>query len=145
MLRTRIATAAVAIPALWLFIAYAPPQLFAGFIVVVTAIGLYEYFAMALPEHLPERVTGTIFGLVVAAGVATRDPALWGAGVSLTVILGFVFPLIRHADLVAAVHRMGLVVLGVLYAGFFVPHMILLRELPEGWKWVLFTVGVVFG
>jgi len=46
---------------------------------------LDEYFAMALPGHGPERVSGTIFGLLVAAGVATRNPALWGAAVSVTV------------------------------------------------------------
>ena len=47
MLRTRLLTAAVAIPSLWLFVAYAPAAYFALFIVVVTALGLYEYFAMA--------------------------------------------------------------------------------------------------
>jgi phosphatidate cytidylyltransferase len=147
MLRTRLATAAVAIPALWLFIVYAPQWAFAVFIVVVTAIGLAEYFAMALPEHLPERVAGTIFGLLVAAGVATRDPNLWGAGMSLTVIAGLAFPIARHADLAAAVHRLGLQLLGVLYVGFFMPHVTLMRELPggEGWRWLLFTIAAVFG
>jgi phosphatidate cytidylyltransferase len=147
MLRTRLLTAAVAVPALWLFIEFARPWMFASFIIVVTAIGLAEYFAMALPDHLPERVAGTIFGLLVAAGVATRDPNLWGAGVSIAVIAGLGFVLARHEDLAAGAHRLGLQILGVLYVGFFVPHMTLLRELPsgEGWRWVLFTVAVVFG
>ncbi len=147
MLRTRLLTAAVAVPALWLFIEFAPPWSFASFIVVVTAIGLAEYFAMALPDHLPERVAGTIFGLVVAAGVATRDPNLWGAGVSLAVIAGLGFVLARHDDLEAAVRRLGLQILGVLYVGFFMPHVTLMRELPsgQGWRWVLFTVAAVFG
>src|SRR5215470_6059263 len=101
MLRTRVLTAAVAIPALWLFIVYAPAWSFASFIVVVTAIGLSEYFAMAFPDHLPERLAGTILGLVVAAGVAARDPNLWGAGVSLTVMVGLGFVLARHRDLQA--------------------------------------------
>ncbi len=146
MLRTRLATAAVAIPSLWVFIVYASPPLFAGFIVLVTAIALYEYFAMALPDHLPERVGGAILGLLVAAGVATRNPALWGAAVSITVVAGFVSLLARRDDLPGAAHRLGLGVLGVLYVGFFVPHTILLRELPDvGWRWLLFTIGAVFG
>jgi phosphatidate cytidylyltransferase len=147
MLRTRLLTAAVAVPALWLFIMHAPAWAFGSFIVVVTAIGLGEYFAMALPHHLPERVAGTIFGLLVAAGVATRDPNLWGAGVSLSLIAGLGFVLARHRDLDAAVGRLGLQLLGVLYVGFFVPHMTLMRELPsgDGPSWVLFTVAVVFG
>src|SRR5262245_31012883 len=147
MLRTRLVTAAVAIPSLWLFIVYAPAWAFAAFITVVTAIGLTEYFAMALPDHLPERVAGTVFGLVVAAGVATRDPNLWGAGMSLTVIAGLAFTIAGHDDLQAAVHRVGLQLLGVLYVGFFMPHVILMRELPtgDGWRWLLFTIAAVFG
>jgi len=147
MLRTRLITAAVAIPALWVFIEFAPARVFALFIVVVTILGLGEYFAMALPQHVPERVAGTVFGLVVAAGVATRDPNLWGAGVSLTVIAGFIFPLVRRQELVESIHRLGLLVLGVLYVAFFMPHVILLRELPggDGWRWLLFTVAAVFG
>jgi phosphatidate cytidylyltransferase len=147
MLRTRLITAAVAVPSLWAFICYAPSWAFGSFIVVVTAIGLAEYFAMALPQHMPERVAGTIFGLLVAAGVATRDPNLWGAGVSLALIAGLGFVLARHQDLEAAVHRVGLQILGVLYVGFFMPHVTLMRELPsgDGWRWVLFTVAAVFG
>lgn len=147
MLRTRLATAAVALPSLWLFIVYAPAWSFAAFILTVTAIGLMEYFAMAFPEHMPERVAGTVFGLLVALGVATRDPNLWGAGVSITVILGLAFPLFRHDDLDGAVRRTGLQILGVLYVGFFMPHVTLMRELGggEGWRWVLFSLAAVFG
>jgi phosphatidate cytidylyltransferase len=85
--------------------------------------------------------------LLVAAGVATRDPNLWGAGVSVALIAGLGFVLARHQDLEAAVYRLGLQILGVLYVGFFVPHITLLRELSsgDGWRWVLFTVAVVFG
>jgi len=147
MLKTRLATAAVAIPALWLFIVWASPVSFAIFIMIVTAIGLSEYFAMAFPQHMAERVAGTVFGLMVAAGVSTRDPNLWGAAVSLTVVLGLVFPLVRHGELDVAVQRLGLQLLGVLYVGFFMPHTILMRELPggQGPHWLLFTIAAVFG
>ncbi len=147
MLRTRLATAAVALPALWLFIVYAPAWSFATFILIVTAIGLMEYFAMAFPEHMPERIAGTIFGLLVAGGVATRDPNLWGAGMSVTVILGLAFTLARNGDLEGAVRRVGLQILGVLYVGFFMPHVTLMREMPggDGWRWVLLTIAAVFG
>jgi phosphatidate cytidylyltransferase len=128
-----------------MFVEYAPPWFFAAVIVLFTAIGLSEYFAMALPAHAPERFTGMVLGLVVATGVATRDPALRGAAVSLTVIAGFAFLLARHGDLEAAVQRFGLTVLGVLYVGFFLPHVILLRERPDGWRWILFAIAAVFG
>ena len=49
MLRTRLVTAAVALPSLWLIVWKLPDALFAGFIMAVAAMGLLEYFTMALP------------------------------------------------------------------------------------------------
>ena len=146
MLRTRLLTAAVAIPALWVMVWKLPAALFAGFILAVTAVGLFEYFAMALPEHPLERAVGIVWGLVVGAGIVSRRPEFWGAGLGLTVIGGLVLPLVRNGDLAGAVHRLGLTVLGVLYVGFVTPHIVLLRHGgPDGWRWVLFTVFVAMG
>ena len=58
MLRTRVATAAVAIPTLWLVIRFLPAPLFAGFIMAVTAAALLEYFGMAMPSEQREREPG---------------------------------------------------------------------------------------
>jgi phosphatidate cytidylyltransferase len=146
VLRTRLLTAAVAIPALWLIVWKVPDAIFAGFIVAVTAAGLFEYFAMAFPERVLERVAGIGLGLAVAAGVVTRRPEIYGAALALTVVAGFVVTLFRPADLAAGVQRMGLTALGVLYVGFFTPHVVLLRHGgPDGWRWVLFGIFVAMG
>jgi phosphatidate cytidylyltransferase len=147
MLRTRLITAAVALPSIWLIARYLPTPLFAGFIGIVTAIGLLEYFWMALPDHRAERFAGVLWGLVVTAGVAGRWPQLWGAGMAFAVISGLAFPLARPTDLAGGVQRLGLSLLGVLYVGFFTPHFVLLRESGDGtgWRWVLFTVFAAMG
>jgi phosphatidate cytidylyltransferase len=145
VLRTRAATAAVAIPALWLIFRYLPHTLFAGFIGAVVAVALYEYFAMALPETPAERVLGITFGLVLAAGVIARRPDVWGAALAGTVLGGFAATLVHHHEIASAVQRQGLTLLGVLYVGFFVPHVVLLRADFEGWRWALFTVFVAMG
>jgi len=146
VLRTRLLTAAVAIPALIWLIAWSPPTFFAGFLGVVTALGLYEYFAMALPGAALEQVAGMVWGLAVAAGVISQRPALWGAGLGLAVVGGLVFTLLHPEALAAGVNRLGLTLLGVLYVGFFTPHVVLLRGLPDvGWRWVFVTVAAVFG
>ena len=145
MLRTRLATAALALPALWLIIEYLPDRLFAGFIGGVAAVGLHEYFTMAFSEAPLERSTGIACGLGVTAGVISRRPELWGAGIAVAVLVGFVLTLVRHDDLSAAVGRSGLLVLGALYVGFFIPHVVLLRSVADGWRWVLFTVYVAMG
>src|SRR5437867_4062022 len=149
MLRTRLATAAVALPSLWLIVEYLPTHLFAGFIMAVAAMALFEYFAMALPANAVERTAGLLWGLAIAGGVAARQPDVWGAGLGLAVIGGLMFPLLHADDLPGAMHRLGLSLLGVLYVGFFTPHFVLLRELGHdhdpGWRWVLFTIFAAMG
>jgi phosphatidate cytidylyltransferase len=148
MLRTRVVTALFALPALWLIVCYLPNFLFAGFIMAVAAVALFEYFGMAFPEHRSERSAGLLWGLVVAGGVAGGRPELWGAGLAFAVISGLAFPLARPTDLAGGVNRLGLSLLGVLYVGFFTPHFVLLRNAVNadvGWRWVLFTVFVAMG
>src|SRR2546426_1593023 len=143
MLRTRLLTAAFALPALWLIVWKLPLYLFAGFIMAVAAMALLEYFAMALPGNPVERTAGMLWGLVVAGGVVAGPPKLWGAGLGLAVIGGLMFALLHADDLPGAMHRLGLSLLGVLYVGFFTPHFVLLEA--HDWRWVLFTVYVAMG
>ena len=147
MLRTRLLTAAVALPGIWLLAWKLPQELFAGFIGAVTALGLYEYFAMALPEHRSERIAGVMWGLAVTAGVVSGRPGAWGAAIAFSLITGFAFTLLRRDDLSAGVHRLAVSLLGILYLGFFMPHIVLTRQEygDDGWRWVLFAVYVAMG
>ncbi len=146
MLRTRIATAAVALPALWLVTEYLPPWLFAGFIVAVTAIGLYEYFEMAFSDRPMLRFAGVAWGILLAGGIVSLQVQIWGAVLAGGLMAGFMLALLSGADdLAGAMQRLGITVLGVLYVGFFTPHIVLLRAPAEGWRLVLFTVYVAMG
>jgi phosphatidate cytidylyltransferase len=145
MLKTRLLTALVAIPALWLIVRYLPAPLFAGFIVAVAAVALYEYFEMAIPDHAEERGLGVGWGILVAAAVVSGQPQLLGAGLALAVVLGLILPLVRTTDPLGATHRLGLSLLGVLYFGFLTAHIVLLRSGDNGWRWVLFTVFTAMG
>src|SRR3989442_2974804 len=80
MLRTRLVTAAVALPSLWLIVWKLPDALFAGFIMAVGGMGLLEDFTMALPGNAVERTAGVLWGVRIARGVAAQEPKLWGGG-----------------------------------------------------------------
>jgi phosphatidate cytidylyltransferase len=133
------------LPALWLIIEYLWAPLFVGFIMTVAAIGLHEYGGMAFAEDRAARAGLMLFGLLVAASVIAGMRPWTGAALSVAVIGGLVFALFRRGDLPVAVGRLGLLLLGVLYVGFFIPHVALLRQQPEGWRWVLFTVYSAMG
>ncbi len=143
MLRTRLVTAAVALPVvIWIVLGWSP-AFFVGFITVLGWVALLEYFHMALPHDPIERWVGIAGGVAVAGGVGSGHPSVWGAALALMVVSGLVIALARSEDLPSAVHRLGITLLGVLYVGFFVPHMVLLREFPAGGRWwALFTTAV---
>ena len=132
-------------PALWLIIEYLWAPLFVAFILTVAAIGLHEYGGMAFAEDRAARAGLMLFGLLVAASVIAGMRPWTGAALSIAVIGGLVLALLRRGDLSDAVGRLGLLLLGVLYVGFFVPHVALLRQQPDGWRWVLFTVYSAMG
>jgi phosphatidate cytidylyltransferase len=128
-----------------LIIEYLWAPLFVGFILTVAAVGLHEYGGMAFAEDRAARAGLMLFGLLVAASVIAGMRPWTGAALSVAVIGGLVFALFRRGDLPVAVGRLGLLLLGVLYVGFFIPHVALLRQQPEGWRWVLFTVYSAMG
>ncbi len=132
-------------PALWLIIEYLWAPLFVAFILTVAAIGLHEYGGMAFAEDRAARAGLMLFGLLVAASVIAGMRPWTGAALSIAVIGGLVLALFRRGDLPDAVGRLGLLLLGVLYVGFFIPHVALLRQQPDGWRWVLFTVYSAMG
>lgn len=145
MLTTRLATAAVAIPALWGIVWGFPASWFAGFVLLVVALGLAEYMAMAAPRHPRLRWAGVAVGVGVAVAVMAGSPwplaALGGAfGVAM------LHALRPGVVLSRAVPRVGVWLLGVIYVGIFVPHVVLLREAgSDGWRWVLFVLFSAMG
>jgi phosphatidate cytidylyltransferase len=146
VLRTRLLTAALAIPAIWVLVEYLPLWFFAGFIMAVAAVGLHEYFGMAFPDRPFERTAGIAWGILVAAGVVSGRSEGWGSGLALAVMAGLIVVLIAgRADLAGAVQRLGISLLGILYVGFFTAHIVLLRTSDDGRPWVLFTVFSAMG
>src|SRR5256885_5624878 len=126
MLRTRLVTAAVALPSLWLIVWKLPDALFAGFIMAVAAMGLLEYFTMALPRNAVERRAGLLWGLVIAGGVAAQEPKLWGAGLGPAVIGGGMFPPLPAPDLPGGPPRPRPSPPRGVFAGFFSTPLLLL-------------------
>jgi phosphatidate cytidylyltransferase len=145
VLRTRLATAAVAIPLLWVVIQTLWPPLFALFILTVVAIGAVEYARMALPDEPRVRSVTVAAALAVGLGMMAGGP--WpGVAVTAAFLVVLVGPLTVPCDLPEGVRRWTLAWFGVVYVGFLTPHVVLLRDSShDGWRWVLFTIFVAMG
>jgi phosphatidate cytidylyltransferase len=144
VLRARIATAAVAIPALLALILYAPPWLFAAVVAAIAAVGIGEYATMAFPMQRGERVLTIILGVAVIAGAAWQADgrALLGA-LTLTVSAGLVWTLLARSDFEHGLRDLGLALVGILYTSFLTPHFIWLHGVgTEGPLWVIFVLVI---
>src|SRR5207247_359981 len=103
VLRARLATAAVAIPALLAIILQWPfdsPWPLAVLVTGVGVIGVAEYATMAFPTQRGERALTMGLGtlLVLAAAAQSRAPYLLSAALALTVTAGLVWTLLARPD-----------------------------------------------
>src|SRR6266542_3057513 len=150
MLPARLATAAVAIPFLLWLIFWAPFTVYRGVVLLFTLVAVVEYFQMAFATRPPLQRLGIVSGALVAVGMAGNPPesaVVFTAGLMAVVTIGLMSCLIGAADPAAAVTRFGHMLIGVIYAGAFIPHFIWLRVnlADSGPAWVLFVLAVAMG
>ncbi len=141
MLRTRLLTAAGALPLLIFLIGYAPAWGFASAILVLTGVGLGEYFSLTRAQSSLPPLSGELWGLLVALSMLAGDTRLVGAALSLGFILIFILSL-RDRQPARGVQTTSLGVLGVVYIGFLFPHVVWIHRGPEGAAWVFFILLV---
>jgi len=143
VLRARLATAAVAIPLLLLLILYGPAWLFSVVVSSLALGGVIEYATMAFSARPGEKYLTIILGFVVIAGLVLGDIRALGAAFAVMTAAGLIWTLLGRPDFEQGLADLGLVMIGILYAGFLTPHFIWLRALqPDGPLLVVFVVAV---
>jgi len=150
MLAARLATAAVALPLLIWLIFWAPFVVYRGVVLLFTLVALIEYFQMAFQTRSPLQRLGIVSGALVALGMAgapAESAMVFAAALMAVVTIGLMCCLLAADDPAGAVNSLGHMVLGVLYAGAFLPHFIWLRVNPAdtGPAWVFFVIAVSMG
>lgn len=141
MLRARLATAAVAIPLLLLLIFVCPPWWLAILVGIIAVLGLIEFALMAFPGRRREQAVlvglGTILAVVAAAGPGL--PLL--AALSATYGGGLVWTYVGRRDFERALADLGVILVGVLYVAFLLPHFVWLRQAEHGSAWVTLVLA----
>ncbi len=144
MLRARLATAAVAIPLLLAIIFYAPKWGWATLVAAVALLALSEYLGLAFRDRRGPRLVGSLLGvIVVAAAISAPAPGPPLAGALSALLVGALsYVVLTRCDLDRALTDVGLIAIGVLYAGLLLPHFYWLRHLPHGEAWVILVIAV---
>jgi phosphatidate cytidylyltransferase len=141
VLRARLATAAVAIPSLLALIFLAPPW---GLAIVVSALAIAamtEYAGLAFRTQPVDRWLTVVLGvLVILAALDGPGPRLTAA-LALVVAAGFARVVLFRSDLERGLADIGLIAVGVLYVGLFMPHFIWLHRVADGPGWLTFVIA----
>ena len=138
-------TALVALPFLFVVIRYGGEPAFASLILIVSILGLWEYYAMVLtPGQRTFGWTGLVAGFLLLGGVSLYGIqalpaiiALLFMGIAITLLLRF-----GKGDVIS--DALARIVCGVIYIPFFLAHLILIRNHDGGAVWIFFVLAVVF-
>jgi phosphatidate cytidylyltransferase len=145
-LALRALSAVVALPILAAIVWWEQPLGFGVLVLVVIALALREYAAIALAGAASRfRAAVVVLGVIFTAALYFRPELafVWmlGAFVACATLV-----LIAPGDIPAAGSRLGATAFGVFYlGGLGAPLAILQRDAPHGRAWVLIAVGVTFG
>ena len=151
MLRTRLATAAVALPLLVWLIVWNPGSSFVWLVAAAALVGVGEFCAMAFPTDPWDRGFGMASGALLLSAMLVPTQERFAMALSAVVVAGLVLALARKDDLRHGVDALGLTLLGSLYAAFLLPHYVWMHALPDpvqigrplgGWRWVILTVVI---
>jgi phosphatidate cytidylyltransferase len=137
-------TAIVLLPLLLLFIHYAGPIWFAGFIALVAGIALYEFYGMSLKkDRRPEKYLAILYGTLLVPVVGTGHTLVFQGGMTLAFLFfGLVF-LFRFKDLTQVLNELALLLFGFCYIPLLLAHLVLLRGLPFGREWIFLVMLIV--
>jgi phosphatidate cytidylyltransferase len=133
------------IPPIVLMIAVLHSSVLHLMVLLATFLGLREYYNLVLPHSKwIERAVGIGLGLVLSlilsfGGMKEISPFL----VIILLVLSVLFMAVPQ-DLSSTISKMGIALFGILFIGFLLAYVSLIRNMPNGRLWVLFLIITVW-
>ncbi|MGH7925639.1 MAG: phosphatidate cytidylyltransferase [Candidatus Binatus sp.] len=140
MLKTRLLTAAVLLPAVGALVLFAPDWFFTIFIAVAGCWGFYEVIAMAGAPHWLAVLLCAVAGGVPLFGLLYAGDAGWLAPVLVILMM---LGLVARVQFVGAGETLKgprLALIGAAYVGVLFPYFALLRNSPGGIDLLLLVI-----
>ncbi|RPJ06080.1 MAG: hypothetical protein EHM36_07455, partial [Deltaproteobacteria bacterium] len=143
--KKKIRTGAFIVPPLILLILWGPPFTLPVMVLAATFLGLREFYDLALPfSQRIERVVGMGLGLLLAALLAWGDSGMISLFLVLILLVLSVLSMGTSQNLASAITSIGVSLFGILYIGFLLSHVSLIRNLPNGKAWAFFLILTVW-
>ena len=118
-------------------------MVFAMLVLLVSFIGLLEFYKMALPAGRGlERSIAISFGLLFAGHICWQNTNSAFLVLCLGLLLLSIVYLFRFKNLDEVVPHLSMTLFGLLYVPFLLAHLSLLRNLEHGREWVFMALVV---
>ena len=143
MLRTRLLTAAVLLPAVGALVVFAPGWFFTIFIATAAIWGLYEVAAMTGALHMVAIPLFAVVGGVPLFGLLYGGDVGWLAPVLVILMMLALVARVAVAAGAEAFRGPRLVFIGAAYVGVLFPYFALLRNGPAGISMLLLVILLV--
>jgi phosphatidate cytidylyltransferase len=141
----RWVTGIIAVPILFLVIAYGTEVIFALLIIVAALLGMAEYNRMTFgPGLLWEKVETLAVAFLILLAAAAQDRVLLVAVLSFAVMAILMLNLLRFRAEGQDMIRVGQLILGVMYVPLLMSHFILIRQESDGVRWIFFILVLAF-
>lgn len=141
----RWVTGIVAVPILFSIIYFGTEAVFAGFILVVTAVAVLEYNRLAFGQAAgAEKRALMLFGLLTPLAATAAGPVAMLAVAVLSTLLVFILTLFSVKEGPLDLNPIARYALGYLYLPVMLSHFILLRESEKGVLWIFFVIVLAF-
>jgi phosphatidate cytidylyltransferase len=143
--KKKVWTAILIIPPIIFLITLGPPVLLPLMVLIITLLGMREFYALALPrsgriERVVGMVLGLMFSILFSYGNAEIVPPFL---VLILLVLSALF-MITSQNLLTAMSNLSITFFGIFYIGFLLSHVILIRSQMDGEAWLLFLMITVW-
>lgn len=132
----------VALPILIAFILKSGFFPFFCLIFALTAVGLLEFYRMAVPERKNEGLFAALAGSMLLP-VLVFDFLPFSLGLTLLVLLFTLLSLVKIKDIKQSAAETGLIFLGFLYLPLLMSYLVLLRNMTHGVEWIFLLLIIV--
>lgn len=136
-------TAAVALPLLILLVLKGGLNFFIGFVLVLSFLGLAEFYRMALPERKAAGFAATVTGALLPLTMLFPESNALLAALTLLIITFALLFLFSIRDIKTAAGEVALLFMGFMYVPILLGHLALLRGATFGVQWVFLLMVIV--
>jgi len=133
------------VPPVVLLIDLGRPAVLHLMVLLASFFGLREYYNLALPHSKwIERAVGIGLGLILSIIISFGDLKEISPFFVLALLILSILFMATSKDLSSTISKMGIILFGILFIGFLLAYVSVIRNMTNGRIWVLFLIATIW-